>query len=87
MRDTTVVGFKCECWPPCIGVVGFMQVCVGLCGGATGCVRGLAVKPVSPLRAGEVGQLKPPSPLRAGEVGQLKPVSPLRAWIVLFWAV
>ena len=45
----------------------------GLCGGVTGCVRGLAVKPVSPLWA--------------GEVGQLKPVSPLRAWIGLFWAV
>jgi len=37
------VGFKCECWPLCIGVVGFMQVCVGPCGGVTGCVLRLAV--------------------------------------------
>ena len=45
----------------------------GLCGGETGCVRRLFVKPASPLRV--------------WLVGVVKPASPLLARMGLFWAV
>lgn len=45
----------------------------GPCGGETGCVRRLFVKPASPLRV--------------CLVGVVKPASPLRALMGLFWAV